>query len=295
MTWAERVLRRADGWLFAPGDARRLAAIRIGLCGALAWRLATVDFAVAARRPDLFQPRVYMQVFSGTPSPGLVAALQVCGVAAAVLAAAGLVVRASLPAAFACALFLEGLRNSAGRIIVGDALLLLCLLVLIASSSAADTWVVRRPGTRGYGVRYGWPVRTAMVLVALSYLFAGLQKWRHAGASWFTSGNLRWILYASSDRARHPNHLALFVAGHPLLAHVLAAGALLLETTFVLVLFLPRLRWVYVPGVVALHAGIWLAMGLNYSAQLLTVVIVFVDWPALLAPRTSGVLADAAT
>jgi hypothetical protein len=33
-----------------------------------------------------------------------------------------------------------------------------------------------------------------------------------------------------------------------------------------------------VPGVVGLHLGIGLTMGLDYSAQALTVVMVFVNW-----------------
>ena len=46
-------------------------------------------------------------------------------------------------------------------------------------------------------------------------------------------------------------------------------------------LFVPRLRWLFVPGAVGMHLFIRLAMGLDYSAQLLAVVIVFVDWPAV--------------
>ena len=81
------------------------------------------------------------------------------------------------------------------------------------------------------GVRYGWPVRTAMIAIALAYFFAGFQKWRYSGLPWVTSDNLRWILLGQA----HPDGLALFVADRPWLAHVLAAGALLLETSFALV------------------------------------------------------------
>jgi hypothetical protein len=98
-----------------------------------------------------------------------------------------------------------------------------------------------------------------------------------------TSDNLRWILYASSDTHSHPNELALFVADRPLLAHLFAAGSLLLETSFPLVLFVPRLRWLLVPGAVSMHLGILLTMGLDYSALAATVVIVFVDWPVVVA------------
>ncbi len=85
------------------------------------------------------------------------------------------------------------------------------------------------------------------------------------------------------DSHSHPNSLALFVADRPVLAHLFAAGSLLLETFFPLVLFVPRLRWLFVPGAVSMHLGIGLAMGLDYSALAATVVIVFVDWPVVVA------------
>jgi hypothetical protein len=122
-----------------------------------------------------------------------------------------------------------------------------------------------------------------MVVIALAYFFAAFQKWRYSGLPWVTGDNLRWILYASSDSHSHPNELALFVADRPILAHLFAAGSLLLETLFALVLFVPRLRWLFVPGAVSMHLGILLTMGLDYSALAGTVVIVFVDWPVVVA------------
>ena len=43
----------------------------------------------------------------------------------------------------------------------------------------------------------------------------------------------------------------------------------------------------FVPAVVAMHAGIGLTMHLDYSAMAATVLVVFVDWPAL-ADRLRG-------
>lgn len=305
MPQAETLLRRADGWLFGPEDAQRLAAVRIGLCSLLALRLAITDFGVVAGQPAaLFQPHFYMKLFERMPSPETATALQICGIVAALLAAAGLALRASLPLAVGCSLILNGMLNSAGRVIVRDAVLTLCLLVLVACGPAAgEAWSLRgpvrralrsfrpgrgtepsaapQPGSRGG--RFGWPVRTGMVTITFAYFFAALQKWRYSGLRWVTSGNLRWILYASSDGHAHPNRLALFVADRPSLAHAVAGGSLLLETSFPLVLFVPRLRWVLIAGVVAMHIGIRLAMGLDYSPQWLTVLIVFADWPAVVA------------
>ena len=132
-----------------------------------------------------------------------------------------------------------------------------------------------------------------MIVIALAYLLVGLQKLRYSGIDWATSDNLRWILYASSDTQGAPNHLALFVADRAWLAHLLAAGTLVLEIGFPLCLFFPRLRWLFVPGVVAMHLGIGLAMHLDYSAQALSVIIVFVNWPLLIDRRRSSTTATA--
>jgi hypothetical protein len=108
-----------------------------------------------------------------------------------------------------------------------------------------------------------------------------LAKLEFSGPAWAVGSNLRWILYAASDGRAHPNGLALVVADRPLLAHALALMTLVIELGFPLVLFRPRSRWFFVPGAVALHLGIRLTMGLDYSAWIATVLVVFVDWPAL--------------
>jgi hypothetical protein len=281
-------LRVVDRFIFAPEDARRLAALRIGLFGVLAVRLATTDFGSVAEQPAaLFDPVSLFELMPSMPSSELTSVVQVLGVLAALCAAAGLWPRASLPIAFAMALFLHLMLNATGKIIHNDVVLMLCLIPLVASPRAASrAWSLRRPrrspqrASAGglVGEAYGWPIRTAMVVIALAYLFVGLQKLRYSGFDWVTTDNLRWVLYASSDAQAEPNRLALFVADRGWLAHLFAAGTIVVETGFWLCLVRPRLRWLLVPAVVGLHLGIWLAMGLDYSAQALTVVIVFVNW-----------------
>jgi hypothetical protein len=274
--------------------------MRIGLCGLLVLRLSITNYGVVANQPAaLFQPLSYMKLFDRMPSQELAATLQICGIVAGLVAALGLFTRVSMPTAFACSLVLNGMLNSTGKVIYNDVLLTLCLLLIMASGTAAsEAWSVRGPlrgalrslrgqraleppATPRTAERYGWPTRTAMIAIALAYFFAGFQKWRHSGLPWVTSDNLGWILYASSDAQSHPNHIALLIANRPATAHLFAGASLLLETSFPLVLFIPRLRWLMIPGVVAMHLGIRLALGLDYSAQWLTVLIVFINWPVV--------------
>src|SRR5207248_840559 len=99
-----------------PEDARRLAAVRIGLCSLLALRLTMRNYDAVAEQAH-FQPHFYMQLFERMPSEEVAATLQICGVVAAFAAAAGLVIRFSLPLALICSLIFNGMLNSGGRVI----------------------------------------------------------------------------------------------------------------------------------------------------------------------------------
>ena len=280
---AAEAWRRVEGWLFAPGDPRRLAAVRIGLGALLAARLASGPYPELATQPEaLYRPVSFLRLLERMPSPEAVALLQAFALAAAVLATVGLLTRVTLPLAWLAALPLVAMTSSLGKVVHNDVLLLLCLVPLLPSPAGA-AWSLDarlRPVARR-GAAFGWPVRTAMVVVAGSYFFSGLAKLLHAGPAWVASGNIRWVLYASSDSQPEPNPFALFVADRPVLAHLVAAATLAVELGFPLVLWRPRLAWLFVPAVVAVHAGIGLAMHLDYSAMAATVVVVMVDWPPL--------------
>ncbi len=272
-----------------PRGPRRLAAVRIGLCALLAARLAGGPWLELAAQPEaLFRPVSFLRLLDRMPSPEAVAVLQAFALGAAVLATVGLLTRFTLPAAWLAALPLVAMTSSLGKVVHNDVLLLLCLVPLLPAPAGA-AWSLdarQRPVARP-GPAFGWPVRTAMVVVAGAYFFSGLAKLFHAGPAWVASGNLRWVLYASSDAQPEPNPFALFVADRPLLAQLIAAATLAVELGFPLVLWRPRLARLFVPAVVAMHAGIGLAMHLDYSAMAATVLVVLVDWAAL-ADRVRG-------
>ena len=68
-------MRRLERWVFAPGDPRRLAAVRIGLCSLLALRLSRPLFVRLAGQPAvLFRPLSFMHLLPAMPSRPLLAA-----------------------------------------------------------------------------------------------------------------------------------------------------------------------------------------------------------------------------
>jgi len=276
--------RRAEAWLAAPVPARRLASVRIGLCGVLAARLATGPYLELAGQPAaLFRPISFLRVLDAMPPRGPVLVLQALGVAAALLATVGLATRVTLPLAWLAALPLMAMTSSLGKTAHNDVLLLLALVPLLPAPAGA-AWsldALRRGGPAPAAVP-GWPLRAAMLVVAGAYFFSGLAKLLHAGPAWALSDNLRWVLYASSDAQPAPNAAALFVAARPWLARLLATATLALELAVPVVLVRPRLTRVIVPALVALHAGIWVTMRLNYWPMAATAAVVLVDWPGLL-------------
>jgi len=286
------VVERAERWIYRPGTARHLTALRVGLCLVLAARLSRPLYLQLAGQPRaLFRPVSFMHLLPSMPPAGLVLTIQVVAVVAALLAAGGIAARVTLPAAWLGAVFLNGMWTSVGKIMHNDTLLILALVPLLVAP-VADAWRVtgRRPDRRAEGpsVRYGWPVRTAMIVVAGGYFFTGLAKVVFSGPAWVLSDNLRWVMFGVSDQGQHPIGAALLLAGHPLLAHAVAAAALLAELTFPVALWKPAAGWILVPAVVLLHAGIGLTMHLDYSAWALTTVVVFVPWDAVAERRTRG-------
>jgi hypothetical protein len=269
--------------VFAPEDARRVAALRIGLCGVLALRLTRTVYVRLADQPrPLFRPLSFMRAFDSMPPRAVVLAVQAVALVATVLACVGWRARATLPVAWAGGVFLGGMTTSLGKVVHNDVLLLLAMVPLLVARTS-DAWALDARGRArpGDDVAYGWPVRTAMLVVAGAYFFAGFAKVVNAGPGWVTNGNLRWVMYAASDARSSPNPLALFVADRPWLAHLVAASVLLVELAFPLVLFSARLRRPFVAATLAMHLAIWLTIGLDYWAQAATVVVVLTDWPRL--------------
>ena len=186
-----RLLAAPLAWAFGPGDPRQLAALRIGLCSVLLFRLASrsdVYLALTEQPRELFRPLSFMTLFEQMPSRSVVSACLVVGIVAAVLAATGLLARVMLPIALAAATLLNGMYTAQGKVMHNDVLLTLCLLAIMFSRHA-DVWSLdwrlarvraRRRGTTRpvatVGPAYGWPARAAMLAVALAYLIAGLHK-----------------------------------------------------------------------------------------------------------------------
>jgi hypothetical protein len=278
-TTGERVRWALHEALWGPETGSRLVFVHVGLSLLIGARIALGSYRqLAITPPALFDPVPFLGWLDRMPSAEVFVALQVVGALAALAAALRRRPRLAFAVAWVCYLVLAGLRGSRGKVLHND------LLLLWASAPflLAPTQIGTRDRTPRR--RYGWPVRTSIVIIALIYWFAGYHKLRRSGPSWAYGDNMRYLsLYGPSIGASPSPGLATWVGDNIWVAR--AAGVFILgtELTFPVVIFVRPARVLYALAAVFLHVTTWLLLGLDYWAWAITVPLVLIDWPGALA------------
>lgn len=265
-----RAVRRVDARLVAPGPAdvwvrvHTLVALVIGL------RLATRDWTRLAARPPELTWRATLLGWVPAPLPvGVLVALQVAGlvgVLAVVLRRHG---RLGFAVAWTAFTVLAGLWGSGGKVVHDDVLTVTVGVVLLGAAVPG-----RGTPPQEQDVRWGWPPRAALAVVAVVYLLTGAQKLRHSGPTWALGDNMAWVLRQGTSP--FGEGLTLLVADQPWLTRALAAGALCLELAAPVLLAVRVTRVPFALAVLVMHGSIWAFLGLDYSAWVLTVAAVAV-------------------
>jgi hypothetical protein len=158
-------------------------------------------------------------------------------------------------------------------------------LPILSASACEDRWslqaVRHAPPARDPGV-FAWPVTLIRFLFAGIYLYSGVAKLATAGIGWASAATVRnHILVAGLDPALRSGASDWLVA-HPGLCAALAAGILIFEVGFVLVVFVPGLRRPAVAAGLALHAGLRYTLGITFLN--LPHLFLFVDLDRAPAP-----------
>ena len=272
-----RVRRAVDEVLWGPETGARLLAVHVGLSVLIGLRIVLGPYHELAQTPDaLFDPVPVLGWLSSMPAVGVIVALQVVGGVAATASALRKRTRLTYAVAWGCYLVLCGLRGSRGKVLHNDLLLLWTSAVFLLAPLSAN-WRDRAPSRT-----YGWPVRVAMTVAALIYLFAGYHKLRRSGLDWAFGDNVRYMmLWGPSIGAANWNALARWVGEHLWAAKATGVFILGMELTFPVTLFVPRVRPVYVAAAVFFHTMTWFTLGLDYWTWAATVPLLFIDWPAV--------------
>jgi hypothetical protein len=260
-------MRRAvviEGWLMAPAPATRLAVFRILIgvfsAGYLLARLPVL-LAMGDESRIEWEP-VGVLWWLDDPLPGwAVRCAVLVTIALAVGFATGVAFRIVGPAFALALLFVTTYRSSNGQLLWFDNLLVLHA-VLIGCSPAADALQLggRGEAVVGESPRYGWPLRLAAIVTAVTYALAGVAKLRIGGTGWLDGDSLRNHVAFSATRLRvlggTPSPLAEPMMNMGWLFTPLAIATLVIELGAPLVLVMSKLRVPWVALAWSMHAAI---------------------------------------
>jgi hypothetical protein len=261
-----------DRLWFAPASLRRLALFRIALALLVLQdvigtaRVVLRDAAALdAGDPHLWWSPILLFQVLGWPPLGLAAAELLYGamLVLPVLVALGIGTRFTCFALALGFLYWTGLIYGFGKPHHDKVALAFALLGLWAGPAGGaysiDAWLRRRrrgaePVESDLAPWAALPLRFAQISAVFGYAFAGWSKLAISGLAWANGYSLQGIMLG------HDNVWAELLTSRVELSAMLSAGALALQSSFPLILFFPRLRWLYLPGAVAFHVGTWHTM-----------------------------------
>jgi hypothetical protein len=158
---------------------------------------------------------------------------------------------------------------------------------ILAVSPCGDTLsldsAIRRRPLPPAAICYALPLRFVWLLMGLLYFFAGFWKLWDCGHTWFSSDNLTNMMRATwlENGLGEPFSPLLH---YPLLYKIGGLFTILFEMSFIVLIFLPRWRWLAPVGGILFHLSTWASVGIFFW-DLLVLYAAFVDWAFLLRIR----------
>ena len=170
----------------------------------------------------------------------------------------------------ACMVLLQGFMYSFGEIHHREAVLMIALLVLAFSPCgrywSIDSWrgkgfnpIVDSPDSTSTHSEFAyWPIFVCKAFLALMYISAIASKFMASGFGWANGYTLQVVM--ATDGLRGGSTLAIWLSQHHYLLLLGQIAVVVFQSTFWLVLFFPRLGWIYYPLGLMFHITIFLTL-----------------------------------
>jgi hypothetical protein len=281
-------LDRLASWWDTPAPAARLACLRIAV-GGFAFVYLVVRsrslFSVTAFGAAEFRPVGVVSLLAAPLPAAWVYALDGLALASGLAFVLGAGFKLLGPVFAALLLWVTSYRSSWGMIFHTDNLLVLHVLVLAVSPAAdALSWDARRrartagvtetavSGPRGEHARYGWAIRTMAILIAITYVLAGVAKLKLSGNAWLGGGLLRsHIAYDNLRKVElgsGVSALGVWFVKHPAIFAPLATLTMLVELGAPLALLNRRAALAWCVAAWSFHIGVALLMSIAFPYPL---------------------------
>lgn len=219
--------------------------------------------------------------------PGMLPAT-VIFLTASALAMVGLYFRVSAVVAVVAGFYVLGVPQFFGK--VSHYHHVLWFPALLAASPCADTLsidaarrVLRAGGSQltrplRAARRYALPLRFTWLLMGLVYFFPGLWKFVRSGTDWILGDNLALLMYGRWVAVEYTPFFR--IDQYPILIQLAAAGAVLFELTFILLILAPGARMAAAGVGLLFHNANRVFMRLPFTTMQWAYVT-FVDWHKL--------------
>ena len=162
------------------------------------------------------------------------------------------------------------------------------VLLVLSISPAIDRWGLSawwanrrqwKPHPGRGDLIHQWPYQTIKALLVIAYFGAGWCKVVEVGFLWADGYSMQGFLLEKF--LLHDNSIGLWLAHYYWLCLILGILTLILELTFPIILFYPRLSWIYLTMGFSLHLGIYFAMSISFFKVFVTVYLIFLNLPKI--------------
>jgi hypothetical protein len=290
----------ADRWnryWFQPAPLLNLAITRIVLTGLQVIQMWVVLLPTVMDQlgadPSLYQPLPLLKLLtlSDFDAPRMLSGdvwvlLVWIAVISAFAACVGLFTNAALVVCAIASNMVHLFINSFSELHHPEAPMSIALVLLALSPcgrllSVDSHWLRRGPPLRldAQSEFAGWPLKLLMWMFALFYLSAVVAKMTSGGlGAWLNGFTLQYYLVMDGMRWERP--VALWLAQHHNLVLLLQYLLVTFQATFWLAIIFPRLRWIYLPAGILIHASFWFIL-LAPFPQWIACYAAFIPWLAI--------------
>ncbi|MDX1946519.1 MAG: hypothetical protein SFU86_14050 [Pirellulaceae bacterium] len=291
MQWINHLLK---SHFFKPQGAESLSLFRLLYCATLCWRIfSDGHYHLEQFSNPSWHPIPLFELFRiPLMSRELFQVLHFVLVASLALTALGAFTRISATIAWITFFFYMGTELGFSKAPHSNYVYHsqnIIVFILFLLSVAPDVARFGFDGWRGRGWRWSvdpserltsaWPTQLVKLMLGLAY-FGSFYCKMVAHPLWADGYTLQAYLLSKHLVVDSP--LAAWIAQHWWLCLTLGLATLVLEGTFFLVVFFPRLTWPYVLGAISFHLAILATMKINFLNYFGATFLVFLDWPTLL-------------
>ena len=215
------------------------------------------------------------------PAPDTLRLLQLIGIFSCMSGFLGIFPRFCAWIVFVLGAHLTGFVQSSNADIEGGSLIVLATLILALARTGTHYNIFRSPKFGFESAHYHWPIFLFILSISVYYGAAGLNKLIDIGPHWPFILHLDWVGHSyighsffSSNRYVH-SFFGSILMNNPWFSVLGGLVTLISELFFILVLFVPKLRFFFIGSMIIMHILVFFSVGINFLGNSVLMLLCF--------------------